>query len=157
MKALRLVLGIFIALSMLGIILGPIFLFTAHSFQKEFDDFSKTGTKTTATIQSVYDNGNPRHTSHFVDITYDIKDASGKSNTVTAERVSIYFKAAENVSAGHQLEIYYKKNSPKEVLLKINHQPEYTALYKQSWWGWTITGCSLFFLLMIPVFKRMNK
>jgi hypothetical protein len=157
MKALKLILGIFIIFSLLGVIIGPIFLYRSYSYQNELVDFQKNGIKTSALLLDVYDNGNERYTSYEVDLAYNVKSADGTKKTLTAKQEWIYFKAMRSVEEGDEIDIYYKKDQPKEILLCINYAPEFIPLNRQSWWGWTITGFSIFFLLLTPIQKRLNK
>lgn len=161
MKAFKIVVTVLRALSVIGLVIGVVFIVFSYHFNSTFEDFRKNGVRTSGVITDLYDNGNLRYTSYFVDVDYSRFNAKGRRYIAKAQRVEVYFKAARDLHTGETIALYYKKNGdPSDVLLAINYDNQYVPLSRKPFWGWGITITSALVLLsyrMGRLFKKMKK
>ncbi len=161
MKALKILVSVARILSVFGMGIGVLFIILSYRFNSNYEDFKKNGILVDGLITNLYDNGNLRYTSYFVDVNYFRVDINDQKHAVKAERIEVYFKAARKLHIGNKIALYYKKTgSASDVILAVNFENQYVPLSRKPFWGWGITiGSTLvFFSYQIGrKFKKLRK
>lgn len=156
-KALKIIISAARVLSVFGIIFGVIFVVLSYRFYHKYNDFVRNGKQANATVTEIYDNDNPRYTSHFVDLTFE-RVVNGQKQIQRRERVEVYFKTARNLYIGKTTLIYYKpKETADEIILAADYAPENVPLSRKPFWGWGMTIASLIVFLSYRVSKLFRK
>ena len=161
MKALKILVSVARILSVFGMGIGVLFIILSYRFNSTYEDFKKNGILVDGVITNLYDNGNLRYTSYFVDVNYFRFDRNDQKYAVKAERIEVYFKAARKLHIGNKIALYYKKQGrASDVILAVNQENQNVPLSRKPFWGWGITiGSTLvFFSYQIGrMFKKMRK
>ncbi|MFT6504161.1 MAG: hypothetical protein ACJASQ_004304 [Crocinitomicaceae bacterium] len=150
-KTKKIILSVLILVFLLGLFLGPYAWYSSASFFGKYNELEKTGTKTTAVVDSKEENRVYRVSNITVDIHY--KDEK-QNKVIDKDGIIINGSYFDELSIGQSVAILYNGD---DVILVDNYKSEHLPPIKKPYLGMIFTILSYAFIVWRVVSTRIKR
>jgi exopolysaccharide biosynthesis protein len=151
-KTKTIILSVLILVFLLGLFLGPYAWYNSVSFFGKYNELKKTGTKTTAIVDSKMEKRVFRVSNITVDIHY--KDEK-QNKVIDKDGIDINGSYFDELSIGQSVAILYNGD---DVVIVDDYKSEHLPPIKKPYWGMIFTILSYGFIAWRVIStRRKNK